>query len=72
MAKPRRPRDTNQLAKLIVELSTGEARDAPETPKARAGRLGGIKGGKARADALSPSRRKQIAKKAATARWKSR
>jgi hypothetical protein len=72
MAKPRRPRDTNQLAKLIVELSTGEAQDAQETPKARAGRLGGIKGGKARADALSPSRRKQIAKKAATVRWKSR
>jgi hypothetical protein len=33
------------------------------------GRLGGLKGGKARAEALSPERRKEIAKKAIAARW---
>lgn len=71
MAKPKRPRDLNQLAKGIVDISTGETQDAPpdETPKARAGRLGGIKGGKARADALSKTARKRIARKAAQARW---
>jgi hypothetical protein len=35
------------------------------------GRLGGLKGGKARADRLTPEKRIEIAKKAANARWKS-
>lgn len=46
---------------------------APEPQKlpsaVRAGRLGGLKGGRARAKALTPRKRKQIAKKAAQARW---
>jgi hypothetical protein len=75
MAKhPKRPRDTNQLAKLIVGLSTGEVQD--EDPNAgknasavERGRIGGRKGGTARAAALSPSKRKAIARKAASARW---
>lgn len=45
--------------KLYLELSV----------KAQAGKLGGLKGGKARADALTPERRKEIARKAAKTRW---
>ena len=75
MAKPKRPRDLNQLAKLIVDLSIGEAQDADpnagKDPAAVArGRAGGLKGGVARRKALSKTKRKEIAKRAATARWK--
>lgn len=66
---PKRPRDINQLAKLIVDLSTGEAEEAPVTPAAEAGRKGGLKGGAARAKVLTAKRRQAIAKKAAKARW---
>ena len=74
MAKhPKRPRDPNQLAKLIVDMSTGEVpNDSPKgpgTPAIQARRKGGLKGGAARAKALSPRKRKAIAKKAARARW---
>jgi hypothetical protein len=71
MAK--RPRDTNQLAKLIVDIATGEAEDSISESKrhlpALRGRAGGIKGGVARATALSPENRSKIARKAAKARW---
>jgi hypothetical protein len=70
MANPKRPRDTNQLAKFIVDLSTGDECEPEESVKAKAGRLGGLKGGKARAESLSPEQRSAIAKKAAEARWK--
>ena len=71
MGKAKRPRDTNQLAKLIVDVATGEVNDAaPE--KAEGQRKGGLKGGPARAKALSPSQRQEIARKAAAARWKQR
>lgn len=74
MAKPRRPKDANQRAKLIVELATGETNDEnPDKDKNPAavalGKLGGAKGGKARAKKLSAKRRKDIAKKAAKKRW---
>lgn len=74
MAAPKRPRDTNQLAKSIVGLTTGDLEnddpDYGKNPAAVAlGRLGGLKGGKARAASLSAKRRKEIAKKAAEARW---
>jgi hypothetical protein len=76
MAKhPKRPRDPNQLGKLIVALSTGEASDptpAPETQATEFARSGGLKGGKARADALSPRRRREIARFAAQKRWRSK
>jgi hypothetical protein len=72
MANPKRPRDTNQLAKFIVDLSTGDEAEPELSVKARAGRLGGLKGGNARKDALTPERRSEIAKKAATARWKAK
>jgi len=71
--RPTRPRDPNQLAKLILDIATGEISEIPAAPaaqkKARARKLGGLKGGKARAQSLSPRKRRQIAKKAATARW---
>lgn len=74
MANPKRPKDTNERAKYIVELLTGEVTetnsDEGKNPAAVAlGRLGGLKGGKARAAKLSSSKRKSIAKKAAKKRW---
>jgi hypothetical protein len=72
---PQRPRDQNQLAKLVVEIATGEAQDVPPSVSAEAsvlGRLGGIKGGHARAARLSPSERSDIARAAAVARWSRR
>jgi hypothetical protein len=76
MAKaPKRPRDTNQLAKFIVDLATGDAAeptpaDTGKDPAAVAlGRRGGLKGGKARADKLSAKERSEIAKSAARSRW---
>lgn len=71
MAKKKRPRDTNQLAKAIVDEATSEEKvDVAESPKATSGRKGGLKGGTARAVKLSKERRSQIAKKAAMSRWK--
>jgi hypothetical protein len=69
--KPTRPRDPNQLAKFIVDLSTGEIEEneKPESIKAQSGRIGGLKGGKARANKLSPEKRREIARKAAETRW---
>lgn len=77
-SKPRRPRDTNQLAYQIVQEATGQVPDGPEPPDTRnqaavtLSKLGASKGGKARAEALSAAKRKAIAKKAAAARWKHR
>jgi hypothetical protein len=72
----KRPRDPNQLAYQIMLESTGEApiTEAPKMPVKNAaavelGRLGGLKGGAARAAKLSPRKRSQIAAKAAKARW---
>ena len=74
--RAKRPRDTSQLAKFIVDVATGDVADeAPDTGKDKAmselGRLGGLKGGRARAEMLSPQRRSEIARAAATARWRS-
>ena len=78
MAKPKRPRDTNQLAKFIADIAVGE-HPAPELaptdkdPAAVAlGRKGGLKGGKARAEKLSEKRIKEIAQNAANARWRNK
>jgi hypothetical protein len=70
--RPKRPRDPNQLAKLIVDLSTGEAQDPEESKKAAAGRIGGLKGGVVRATNLSKQKRIEIAKRAAQTRWKNK
>jgi hypothetical protein len=74
MAKIKRSRDINERAKQIVDLATGEITDPimVETKNPAAvslGRLGGLKGGKARADSLTPERRKEIASLAAKKRW---
>lgn len=65
--------DVNVLAKSIVDQATGNAPIEPPPVKNPAavslGRLGGLKGGKARAAKLSPAKRKAIAKKAAAKRW---
>jgi hypothetical protein len=72
--KPKRPRDPNQLAKLMVDIASGEESEpkdngpAPLTPAER-GKMGGEKGGKARAKAMTAEERSEIAKKAAKARW---
>jgi hypothetical protein len=73
--KPKRPRDANQLAKSIVDLATGEASEMPTMTMlnihaVELGRLGGLKGGKARAKKLSKEQRVKIAKAGARARWK--
>jgi hypothetical protein len=72
----RRPRDPNQLAKLIADIATGEQSDRLVTEDGRdlaavmLGRLGGLKGGRARAERLTPEQRQKIARTAAQARWK--
>ena len=68
-----RPRDPNQLAKMIVDIATGEVEDtvseAKRHPESVRGRAGGIVGGMARAQAMSARKREAIAKKAAKTRW---
>lgn len=71
MTHPKRPRDPNQLAKLIAGIATGEVEDSPAPPKNEAAAELGRKGGKARAEKVSPERRAQIAREAAAKRWKS-
>jgi hypothetical protein len=74
---PKRPRDSNQLAFQIVGELTGtlaplppENVGPPKNPAAVAlGKLGGSKGGKARAANLTPEQRREIAQKAARKRW---
>lgn len=73
--RTRRPRDANQLAKLIADIAAGEIPDRLMTDDGRdlaavlMGRKGGLKGGKARAKALSSEQRAEIARRAAQARW---
>jgi hypothetical protein len=73
--KVKLPTDPNKKAKAILDLITGETEDTNKTqdgknPAAVAlGKLGGLKGGKARAESLSAHKRSEIAKKAAKARW---
>lgn len=70
MAKrSKKPADLNRLAAAIVGEATDETPPQPESQQARAGRAGGVKGGKARAEKLSSERRKEIAAAAAKARW---
>ena len=75
MSKRPKNLDLNQLAKRIVDEVTGEIepeKEIDEKKKAaiESGRLGGLKGGKARAEKLTPEQREEIARTAARARWK--
>jgi hypothetical protein len=73
--RPRRPRDPNELAFQVFQEAIGEAPprpdpDAGKNPAAVAlGKLGGAKGGRARAAKMSPEERRESARKAARARW---
>jgi len=69
---PKRPRDPNQLGKLIVDLSVGEVEEAGpvDDGKLPAAVEMGRKGGAARAANMTPERRAEVAKKAAESRWK--
>ena len=76
----RRTDDMNKVSKRVADLVTGNPIAEDPSPIAREknpaavalGRLGGLKGGKARAEKLSSTKRKEIAKKAAKARWSAR
>jgi len=63
-------KDLNQLAYSILRQATGEEPKPEESAKAKAGRIGGTKGGAVRAAKLTAQERAEIAKKAAAARWK--
>ncbi len=76
MKTPKRPRDPNQLAHMIVGIATGEFEevtplsDKKKDPAAVSlGRRGGLKGGLARAEKLTAEQRSEIARKAAAKRW---
>ncbi len=62
---PKRPRDTAELAKFVVEIATGERPD--DRPVEQSERA--VKGGVARAQKLSKTKRTAIARKAARKRW---
>ena len=66
--------DVNQLAADILKFATenGAGRDTKNPAAMALGRMGGLKGGKARAASLSPTKRAQIARRAAKARWQKR
>ena len=70
-------RDFNEIAAGIVEKATSEDKPQDGEPEKNAaavelGRRGGLKGGKARAEKLTPEQRQEIARKAAKARWAGR
>jgi hypothetical protein len=72
----KRPRDPAQLAKLIVDIATGEVEDREPTPEEQgkdpAAVAMGKRGGEARAVKMTPEHRSRIAKKAAKKRWAKR
>lgn len=70
----KRPTDVNELARQLVDEATGAEstpdKDEGKNPHAQAlGRLGGLKGGKARAANMTPEQRTEAARKAAQKRW---
>ena len=70
--KPR-PRDPLQLAKLIGDIATGQTSDAVDDGKdagmSELGRAGGLRGGPARAEKMTPEKRREVAIRAARRRW---
>lgn len=72
-SKPKRPVDINRLAAAIVEAATEgdpEIEDTRDPAAVALGRKGRLKGGKTRAAKLTAEQRREIAQKAAAARWK--
>lgn len=67
----KRPADVVSRAVMIAKIATGEIEDEREELTSAAAQLGS-KGGKARAENMTPERRAEIARKAATTRWKSK
>ncbi len=65
----RTPSDPNLIAKIIVDKTIQEPVKHKNPAAVALGRLGGLKGGVARAEKLTKKRRSEIAKKAAQARW---
>jgi hypothetical protein len=65
----KRPGDLIGAAIHVAKIATGEIEEDARDPATDANRRGGLKGGKARADALSPERRAEIARAAAEKRW---
>ncbi len=66
MANPKRPTDANQRAKLVVDIATGESNAAAEPDEKDPA---AVQRGKARAEALTPEKRSEIARRAAESRW---
>lgn len=66
----KRPADVIGNAVRVMQIATGQAEEVPDdSARIKASKAGGLKGGKARAAALSPERRKEIARKGAAKRW---
>ena len=70
----KRPRDPNELAKRLVDEATGEVEkydphEGKDPAAVELGRRGGLKGGKARAEKMTPEERSEAARKAARVRW---
>jgi hypothetical protein len=74
-SKPKKPKDTQQLARKVLDKVVPDAEPRKKKPLKKnpaavaLGRLGGAKGGPARAAALTPEQRAEIAARAAAARW---
>jgi len=67
--RSKKPADLNRLAAAIVGEATDDTPPEPESQQAQAGRIGGQKGGKARAGRMSAEERSAAARRAANARW---
>ena len=72
--RPKRPRDPAQLAKLMIDIASGEVEDRELTPEEQGKNAAAValgkRGGVARAKAISPERKSEIAKRAAKIRWR--
>jgi hypothetical protein len=76
-SRKKRPTDLNRLAASIVADATSEEPEpdpyeGKDPAAVELGRQGGLKGGRARAEKLTPEQRSEIARKAAQARWSAR
>jgi hypothetical protein len=70
--RSKKPADLNRLAAAIVGDATDETPQEPKSPQVRAGRIGGQRGGKARAQRMTAEERSEAARRAAESRWSQR